>query len=85
MIALKNKKESRGLKEDSGINAIKYVHCCKVGFIPPCIMHDYFSGKYLHYITGMKFFIAPIILDVPNLSWSVSNHFGQVEIIRISE
>ena len=28
---------------------------------------------------------VPIILDGPNLFWSGSNHFGQVQIIKISQ
>ena len=43
--ALKNgrKDEARGLKYDSIMNTIKYFHCCEIGFLPPCIMHD--GGK----------------------------------------
>ena len=42
--ALENNGDSRGLKENSIINQIRFVHVCDVGFIPPCVMHDVYQG-----------------------------------------
>ena len=44
--------DGRGLDEvkirkygQSIFNSLKYFHVCKVGYMPPCIMHDLYQGK----------------------------------------
>ena len=42
--SLQNGSDSKGLNYDSIMNSVKYFHVCKVGYLPPCYMHDVYQG-----------------------------------------
>ena len=48
--ALEQGGNSRGLKENSVINELRYFHCAKTGALAPCIMHDVYSGEKIRFV-----------------------------------
>ena len=42
--SLQNGSDSKGLNHDSIMNSVKYFHVAKVGYMPPCMMHDVYQG-----------------------------------------